>query len=443
MRRLIFLTILVFSLNSVYGDKFRNIGELSDFVNNKTKNISTLTEADCLKIIEHINGDVFSLKNFGHHHSRTKSDTNLIMKALAVLSVNTNNLESNSDKIFDALYKKVPESDKNSEPVAGKISTQALMDHRAIMGFLVEHVTLSKLEGFSLENKVSPRLVTYLDLSEKKGADFQKKILNKYSRTFYNHVNAIIAEKKNQKDNSVKLLNISSAFNLCGVKQNASNAAELLTKEVEEGNINAIGALQLISKDEDIESYLVKSGIEKEKLKEMFNLLFLSETINFVKAAATKGNVVAMVSYAAILIEESKTKPDLLGEALNWLKKAADKKNGHALFVLGEIAEKLETPPFSLTADEWYQQAANEGHPEALYKVGNKYYLSRSLEIFKAKDSYFRAAEKGNCAAMYQLGVIYELGYGVMKDEVEAAKWYQRAAAWGNKAAKDKLVSIP
>jgi len=53
-----------------------------------------------------------------------------------------------------------------------------------------------------------------------------------------------------------------------------------------------------------------------------------------------------------------------------------------------------------------------------------------------------KGAEQGNALAQANLGHMYELGRGVIKDEVEAVEWYRKAAEQGNARAKELLVSI-
>jgi len=48
-------------------------------------------------------------------------------------------------------------------------------------------------------------------------------------------------------------------------------------------------------------------------------------------------------------------------------------------------------------------------------------------------------AEKGNADAQYRLGKMYFHGTGVPKDEHEAVKWFQKAAAQGNEYAREAL----
>ena len=48
-------------------------------------------------------------------------------------------------------------------------------------------------------------------------------------------------------------------------------------------------------------------------------------------------------------------------------------------------------------------------------------------------------AEKGEVSAQYFLGLIYANGRGVAKDEVEAVKWYRKAAEQGDADAQGIL----
>jgi len=53
----------------------------------------------------------------------------------------------------------------------------------------------------------------------------------------------------------------------------------------------------------------------------------------------------------------------------------------------------------------------------------------------KAVEWYRTAADSGDSAAQYNLGVCYENGSGVAKDEAEALNWYKKAATQGNNYA--------
>ena len=51
-------------------------------------------------------------------------------------------------------------------------------------------------------------------------------------------------------------------------------------------------------------------------------------------------------------------------------------------------------------------------------------------------------AEQGIAKAQYNLGVMYEQGWGVLQDYAEAVKWYRLAAEQGNASAQSKLGSM-
>ena len=40
---------------------------------------------------------------------------------------------------------------------------------------------------------------------------------------------------------------------------------------------------------------------------------------------------------------------------------------------------------------------------------------------------YRKAADQGNAAAQFNVGMMYELGQGVMQDYAEAARWYPQS----------------
>ena len=50
-----------------------------------------------------------------------------------------------------------------------------------------------------------------------------------------------------------------------------------------------------------------------------------------------------------------------------------------------------------------------------------------------------RAAEQGDAEAQYHLGVLYDLGEGVLRDRTEAVKWYRLSAEQGHADAQYSL----
>ena len=94
-----------------------------------------------------------------------------------------------------------------------------------------------------------------------------------------------------------------------------------------------------------------------------------------------------------------------------------------------------------LYLDEIYYNVGNSYMEEAK-KDSEKYPLLSSLSDSKFKTAvllYKKAAEKGNAMAQYELGLCYEGGIGVKKDNNEAKKWLRRAAEQGHAEAQYNL----
>ena len=55
---------------------------------------------------------------------------------------------------------------------------------------------------------------------------------------------------------------------------------------------------------------------------------------------------------------------------------------------------------------------------------------------------YRKAAKQGHASAQTNLGVMYQLGRGVEKNEQKAAEWYIKAAEQGHELAKIALRNL-
>ena len=70
---------------------------------------------------------------------------------------------------------------------------------------------------------------------------------------------------------------------------------------------------------------------------------------------------------------------------------------------------------------------------------------NKGMEAYKAGDyataikEWKPLAEQGSAIAQFNLGYIYELGSGVLKDDTEAVKWYKLSAEQGNASAQFSL----
>lgn len=88
---------------------------------------------------------------------------------------------------------------------------------------------------------------------------------------------------------------------------------------------------------------------------------------------------------------------------------------------------------------EWLPYAAL-GNSNALYNLGQLYRMGRGVETnyAKAKDYYFRAAEKGHIGAQRNLGTLYYFGRLGDVDHAQAISWLTMAAKSGD--ARSQLM---
>jgi TPR repeat protein len=87
------------------------------------------------------------------------------------------------------------------------------------------------------------------------------------------------------------------------------------------------------------------------------------------------------------------------------------------------------------------QAKAEKGDAEAQFEVGNRYYSGEGVpqDDVEAVKWYRKAADQGYAAAQFNLGNSHRTGEGVPQDDVEAVKWYRKAADQGDSAAQFNL----
>ena len=86
-------------------------------------------------------------------------------------------------------------------------------------------------------------------------------------------------------------------------------------------------------------------------------------------------------------------------------------------------------------------KAAEQGDAAAQFNLGLMYDLGRGVQqdYAEAEKWYYKAAEQGYAFAQHNLGVMYDSGKGVQQDYAEAAKWYRKAAEQGDAVAQYNL----
>jgi hypothetical protein len=96
-------------------------------------------------------------------------------------------------------------------------------------------------------------------------------------------------------------------------------------------------------------------------------------------------------------------------------------------------------------AEKWYRFAADKGHAEAQYTLGNLYNSLYEYDYGwpyicdkQARECYMLAANQGHVKAMFQLGGLhrYSTNATIGEDYAEAKKWYELAIKYGHESAK-------
>ncbi|KAK3330223.1 hypothetical protein B0H66DRAFT_51119 [Apodospora peruviana] len=127
---------------------------------------------------------------------------------------------------------------------------------------------------------------------------------------------------------------------------------------------------------------------------------------------------------------------------------AADLGHPEANFRMGDAYEhgKLNCPRDPALSVHFYTGAAERGHAAAMmglcawYMVGAEPILEKDEE--EAYEWARRSAELGNVKAQYAVGYFTEMGIGCRRDILEANVWYVKAADAGDVRAKQRLAAI-
>ena len=111
----------------------------------------------------------------------------------------------------------------------------------------------------------------------------------------------------------------------------------------------------------------------------------------------------------------------------------------------GQLVSTIQTVgPLSyvkLSEDEVKSLNENPTDPIAQYNLGLMYDKGEGVgkNDAEAVKWYRRAADQGDATAQNNLGVMYDNGEGVAENDAEAVKWYRRAADQGDASAQNNL----
>jgi TPR repeat protein len=106
-----------------------------------------------------------------------------------------------------------------------------------------------------------------------------------------------------------------------------------------------------------------------------------------------------------------------------------------------DIKGAAEIAPSDIATAIKFCKTASAGSRRALYQLGRAYAANNQLA--EAISAYRKAVDKGSTSAMVELGVLLGTGSGIAKDEAQARKLFERAAAGGNPRGATNLAALP
>ena len=131
--------------------------------------------------------------------------------------------------------------------------------------------------------------------------------------------------------------------------------------------------------------------------------------------------------------------------AIQLFAKAADLGHSEAAYRLGEAYEygRMGCPEDPALSVHYYSLAARGGNPAAMLSLCAWYLMGADGVFEKSEDEAFawahRAAELGLAKAEFATGYFLERGVGCRRDGLEAWKYYVRAADHGDERAVSRL----
>ncbi len=96
--------------------------------------------------------------------------------------------------------------------------------------------------------------------------------------------------------------------------------------------------------------------------------------------------------------------------------------------------------PDPVAAQRWFRRAADHGSVEAQVKLAEIAIVEERYE--EALLWFSKAADQDDADAAFNVGSLYYVGRGVVKDEAKATEYYRRAARLGMPEAKNVLKSL-
>lgn len=150
---------------------------------------------------------------------------------------------------------------------------------------------------------------------------------------------------------------------------------------------------------------------------------------------AAEGDPAACYEYGHRLLTGNKVQQNQT-QAIEWLKRAADKGNIRAAAALGACyAHALGTKADSTLARKWYTVAAEAGHPHAQISLAEHYLKVAPKDPAQAVTYIRYAAMQGSADAAFLMSICFAQGIGVPAHQGIALGWLTNAAELGHEQA--------
>jgi TPR repeat protein len=158
------------------------------------------------------------------------------------------------------------------------------------------------------------------------------------------------------------------------------------------------------------------------------------------EAAAQKGSQEAQHTLGFMYREGRGAKRND-AKAMTWYRRAAEQGYAPAEYNLGLMYAQGEgTKLDPAAAQRWFRRAADHGSVEAQVKLAEIAIVEERYE--EALLWFSKAADQDDADAAFNVGSLYYVGRGVVKDEAKATEYYRRAARLGMLEAKNVLKSL-
>lgn len=168
-----------------------------------------------------------------------------------------------------------------------------------------------------------------------------------------------------------------------------------------------------------------------------------TQDFNELLMKAEAGDTDAQASVGEIYFRGTNGLKKNLAEARKWFEKAAIQNNPIGYWGLGELYYYGEGgfQKDYAKAKEYAEKSSNLNCPNGMNLIGNMYSTGHGLEEsdIEACRWYRKAADLGFSIAQFNLGGMYLYGQGVGQNDTEAYRWYRMAAEQGIADAQNNL----